>query len=183
MYKKSLFISKTIRQLNKKEKQFLCDVKNVINLKSDISIVSYLPGYISSDRKVRPLLLSKDIVLKITVKHGYIHVKNLLINAHDWDYVIQNLDRDKDKINLIKLIPNSNNFLLIGAVKNNGFFMLTHFETEVIKGNELKSLLGRGDMISKDARPGSFISSIETSSLLEGVSNVIDNDNSINLQS
>ena len=120
-------------------------------------------------------MLSKDIVLKIRSKHGDIDLANLLINAHDWDHVIKNLDRDKDKINLIKLIPNSDNFLLIGAVRNNGFFILTHFETEVMQGNELKSLLGRGDLISKDTRPGSHSSSIETSSQSEGVSDVIDN--------
>lgn len=42
--------------------------------------------------------------------------------------------------------------------------------------NELKSLLGRGDVISRDARPGSLASSTEASCLSEGVSDVIDND-------
>ncbi len=154
--KKSLFISKQIRDLNGIEQEFLQDLKDFINLKKEKCIISYLPQHISSDKKTRPLVLSKEILIKIINKHGKIPVNNLLINAHDWDIVIQNIDRIKDKINIIKTIPDSDNFLLIGAVRDNGFFMLTHFETEVLQGNELKSLLGRGDLISKDTRPGSL---------------------------
>lgn len=154
--KKSQFISKQIRELNEVEKEFLQDLKDFIYLKKDKCIIPYLPQYISSDSKIRSLILSKEIVIKIINKHGKIPVNNLLINANDWDFIIQNIDKIKDKINIIKQIPNSDNFLLIGAVRDNGFFILTHFETEVLQGNELKSLLGRGDLISKDARPGSL---------------------------
>ena len=153
--KQSLFLSKQIRDLNEVEEEFLQDLKDFINLKKDKCIISYVPQHVSSDRKTRPLVLSKEILIKIINKHGRIPVNNLLINAHDWDIVIQNIDRIKDKINIIKQIPNSDNFLLIGAVRDNGFFILTHFETEALQGNELKSLLGRGDLISKDTRPGS----------------------------
>ena len=154
--KKSLFISKQIRDLSDEEERYLKDVKNVITFKVDNCIISYLPEYVSYDQKIRPLILSKEIVLKIKNKHGNIIIKNLLINAHDWDYILQNVDKIKDKINIIKKVPNSDNFLIIGAVRDNGFFILTHFETEVLQGNELKSLLGRGDLISKDTRPGSL---------------------------
>ncbi len=154
--KKLLFISKQIRDLNDIEQEFLQDLKDFINLKKDKCIISYLPKDLSSDSKIRPLVLSKEILIKIINKHGKIPINNLLINANDWDFVIQNVDKIKDKLNLIKTIPNSNNFLLIGAVKDNGFYILTHFETEVFQGNELKSLLGRGDLISKDTRPGSL---------------------------
>ena len=153
--KQSLFLSKQIRDLNEVEEEFLQDLKDFINLKKDKCIISHVPQHVSSDRKTRPLVLSKEILIKIINKHGRIPVNNLLINAHDWDIVIQNIDRIKDKINIIKQIPNSDNFLLIGAVRDNGFFILTHFETEALQGNELKSLLGRGDLISKDTRPGS----------------------------
>lgn len=84
--------------------------------------------------------------------------KSLFISKQirDLNDIEQELLQDlKDKINLIKNIPNSDNFLLIGAVRDNGFYIITHFETEVLQGNELKSLLGRGDLISKDTRPGS----------------------------
>ena len=56
-------------------------------------------------------------------------------------------------------IPNSKNFLLIGALQQNGYFIVTHFEVEMLQGNELKSLLGRGDSFSRipDQDPYSII--------------------------
>lgn len=149
--KRSLFISPTIRNLTHNEKKFHCRVKKNISQEIEEQIIGYVPGVFSGDGKQRPLILHKSIVEKIEIKHGKINIKNLLINAHDWNIGIKNMDYISEKINLIKQIHNSNNFLLIGALQKNGYFILTHFETEVLQGNELKSLLGRGDSFSRDA--------------------------------
>ncbi len=167
-FKKSEFISKQIRKLTRTENKYVINVLEITQGKVDKNIIAYIPDYISHDKKVRPLILSKDILVKIENKHGKIPIENLLINAHDFDHVILNLDNIEGKINLIKLIPNSDNFLLISAAMVNGFFILTHFETEVLQGNELKSLLGRGKLLGSDARPGSDISSIKVIKPIKG---------------
>lgn len=166
--KKSLFTSKQIRKLTRTENKYIINVLEILQGKVDQNIITYLPDYISYDNKIRPLILNKDLIIKIENKHGKISIENLLINAHDFDYALINFDNIKEKINLIKLIPNSNNFLLISAIRINGYFLLTHFETESIQGNELKSLLGRGELVSSDARPGSKISSIKVIKPIKG---------------
>lgn len=149
--KKSLFISATIRDLSHNEKVFHKRVKQVIKHTSKEHVIGYVPGLFSVDGKQRPLILKKEVVDKVEFKHGNINIYNLLINAHDWNIGIKNMDYISEKINLIKLIPNSDNFLIISAYRKNGYYILTHFETEVLRGNELKSLLGRGDSFSRDA--------------------------------
>jgi len=166
--KRLLFISKQIRKLTRTEDKYIINIFEILQGKKEQNIITYLPDYISYDNKIRPLILNKDIIIKIENKHGKIPIENLLINAHDFDYALINFDNIKEKINLIKLIPDSNNFLLISAIKINGYFMLTHFETEVLKDNELKSLLGRGELVSSDARPGSKISSIKVIKPIKG---------------
>ncbi len=171
-FKKSLFRNPSIRTLNQIETTFLSDLKKVLQKDLHRSIIGHLPEYISHDNISRPIILSKDIVIKIQEKHGDINPVNLLINIHDWDIVIKNIDHIPEKINLIKMIPDSNHFLLVGAIQENGFFILTHFETQVIQGNELKSLLGRGDFLIKGSRPGAQSLPIEALSQSEGVSDV-----------
>lgn len=73
----------------------------------------------------------------------------MIINIHDWEYATTNVLGNPDKINLIKSIPNSDNYLLIAAIRINGFFVLTHFETETKGDINLKRLLGRGNVISR----------------------------------
>lgn len=150
--KRSLFISETLRELNHTELSFLAAAETVIHFSHvDEVTIGYASSHFSEDNKPRPIILRKKAVEKIEFKHGEINIQNLLINIHDWDIGIKNMDYIKEKINLIKRIPNSDNFLLVSAYRENGFYVLTHFETEVLEGNELKSLLGRGDSFSRDA--------------------------------
>jgi hypothetical protein len=149
--KKSLFITKPIRKLTVEESIYVQETRQVLNLQIDKAIISHIPKYISYDNIARPLILSKDTVTKITRKHGNMDPVNLLINAHDWDIIIKNMDNTQEKICLLKHIPNSDNIFLIGAFRKNGFFVLSHYEVKVIETNQLKSLLGRGDVIRKDA--------------------------------
>ena len=151
MNKKSLFQNKSIRILTRNESIYLKGTENILNLKIDQVTISYLPGHFSDDNISRPLMLNKETVLKIQDKHGEINPINLLINAHDWNIAIKDIDKTIGKICLIKEIPDSENILLIAAIRQNGYFILSHYEIEVLKDNQLKSLLGRGDVFRKDA--------------------------------
>lgn len=151
MYKKSQFQNKSIRELTKTELKYLKGAENILDLNIDKVIISEVPKQLSDDCVSRPLILTKQTVTKITNKHGKINPVNLLINANDWDIAIMNMDKISGKICLIKKIPGSENILLIAALRVNGYFVLSHYEVEVLKDNQLKSLLGRGDVFRKDA--------------------------------
>ena len=147
--KKSEFITKQIRTLNKMEMIYLYRLNQVINHKSNRDSIAYIPSEASKDNKIRQLIISREIIDKIQSDHGSICAENMIINAHGWDYILKYNFEDIEKINLIKIIPNSYNFLLIAANKDNGFFIVTHFETKSNNNKNLKRLLGRGDVISR----------------------------------
>jgi CRISPR/Cas system-associated protein endoribonuclease Cas2 len=147
--KKSEFISKQIKPLNKMEMIYLHRLNQVINNKSEKESIAYTPSEVSEDGKIRQLIISKKIIDKIQSDHGKICAENMIINAHEWDYCVLNVDEKPDRINLVKIIPNSNNYLIIAADKSNGFFAVTHFETESKNGNNLKRLLKRGNVLNR----------------------------------
>ena len=147
--KKSLFISKQIRNLNNKEKRYNKKLKRLLNKNIRIENIGYIPDYLSYDNKERPLILSREIVDRIENDHGPICSENMIVNIHDWEHATTHVLGNPDKINLIKNIPDSNNYLLIAAIRINGFFILTHFETEAKNGNNLKRLLDRGSVVNR----------------------------------
>lgn len=147
--KKSLFISKQIRGLNKKENRYNKKLKRLLNKEVLIETIGYIPSRLSFDNKKRPLILSREIVGKIENDHGSICSENMIINIFEWEYATTNVLGNPNKINLIKNIPNTDNYLLIAAIRNNGFFVLTHFETKTKGDINLKRLLGRGNVISR----------------------------------
>ncbi len=147
--KKSEFISKQIRLLTKIEMIYLYRLNQVINNKSEKESIAYLPCDVSYDGRIRQLIISKKMIDKIQSDHGPICAENMIINAHEWDYCVLNVDEKPDRINLIKKIPNSDNYLIIAADKSNGFFVVTHFETESRNGNNLKRLLRRGNVLNR----------------------------------
>jgi hypothetical protein len=147
--KKSPFISKQIRELNTQEIFFCENIKKVLCDKSEAETIGYASKSLSCDGKERPFILSREIVDKIESDHGAICPENMIINVFDWDYATTNVLGNPDKINLIKSIPDSNNYLLIAAIRINGFFMLTHFETETKGDINLKRLLKRGNAVSR----------------------------------
>jgi hypothetical protein len=151
MYKKSLFINKTIRNLKGNEIFYLQNLESLIHEVKNFCTIGYIDKILSCDDKIRPLILSKEVLVKIQNKHGKINPVNLIINANDWDIAIKNIDRTLGKICLIKYVPQSDNILIIGAIRKNGFFILSHYEVEITQDNQLKSLLGRGDVFRKDA--------------------------------
>jgi hypothetical protein len=149
--KQSIFITQTIRELTSQESYFRKEVSSILNLEMDQCTVSYIPKIFSKDNLSRPLILRKETVLKIEKKHGKININNLLINAHNWDMAVKNVDAVPEKICLIKQIPHSDNILIIGAFRENGFFVLSHYEVQIVQDNQLKSLLGRGDYFRRGA--------------------------------
>ncbi len=161
--KKTIFNHRAIRTLNSTELQFHTKLLNTVLGQEPFSVISHLPKFVSHDDKSRPLILHIKIIEKIENDHGKIIFENVIINANDWDYVIKNVDHNPDKINLIKLIPGTNNLLTIGANRDNGFFMVTHYETQTRSPYKLKNLLqNRGD--SLDNTGGAAVPSFATSS-------------------
>lgn len=173
---KTPFSTATIRSLTPQEDHTSSKIKSMVAGKSDVETIAKTPFFVSNDGKERPLILSKDIVDKIQKDHGNINPENMAINAHDWDYVIKNVEGNPDKINLIKKIPNSDNYLTIAANRDNGFFTVTHYESEARNSNKLKNLLkNKGESLDNTGRPivPSFATSPEgAASQLDRISGV-----------
>ncbi len=168
---KSIFSSPKIRELTPEEKPLVEKVNNVLQGNSEQEPIANIPSFVSRDGKERPLIFSKVIADKIISDHGKMIPENIVLNANDWDYVIKNVNNNPDKINLIKQIPNSNNFLNIGANKNNGFFIVTHYESLAKDSLKLKNLLkNKGDSLDRSGR--AVVPSFATSP--EGVASQLD---------
>jgi hypothetical protein len=150
--KKTIFTGKTIRHLNTQEVYYKNKIDLLLKGDSQNAIITILPSFASIDGKIRPLILNKTIVTKVENDHGKILLENLVINANDFDYVIKNMYGDPDKINLLKRIPDSNNILVIGANRNNGFFTVTHYEVDTKNPDKLKNLLKKGDSLDRNGR-------------------------------
>ena len=179
---KSQFKSKTVEDtLNEEEQKYYKDVQSVLSGEIEKTDIANIPSFISYDGKERPLVLNKIIVDKIENDHGKIDAKNLILNANEWDYAIKNVQGDKDKINLIKKIPDTNNYLMIGANRDNGFFVVTHFEIESKTDNRLKNLLEKGDSLDRNGRAAvpSFATSPEGDASQLDLSGVKSDDDSI----
>lgn len=155
--KKSLFKTSKLRKLNHNEKILCKKVHLLLQGKRRKATIGIVPDFASYDGKSRALILHIDIVNKIEHDHGKIVPENIIINANDWDYVIKNVNGNTDKINLIKIIPNTPYFLTIGANRINGFFIVTHYESRPKTYNTLKNLL---------RNKGDFLENIERTALL-----------------
>lgn len=180
----SKFVSGQIRELRATEKQSLANVQSVLNGEKAADTIADVPGFLSADGKVRELIFGDVAMRKVQAngKHGSMIPENMVINANDWDAALKNIrsfdengvlgERNQDKINLIKRVPGGN-FLIIGADRQNGFYMLTHYEVTEAGSNKLKSLLGRGDLVASDGTPlgpKDFLSAPPTQGSSEGVS-------------
>lgn len=154
---KSPFRTKKLRDLDEKETELITCIEEILSGSNEQDILETLPEFVSHDSKKRPLVISLKILQKIFKDHGLFDMHNFIINMTSWEYVLKCVDGDSDRINLIKLIPKSNNFFLIGARRINGYFILTHFEVIAKNGNELKNLLRRGDVLDRSGRTPSLI--------------------------
>jgi hypothetical protein len=148
--KKSNFIHKTkIHDLKDGQIIYLNNLKKIINGDSELEIIGYIPNHVSEDEKFKPMVLSLVILNKIQIDHDNICPENIILNIDEWDFYITNVDNKPDRINLIKIIPDSDNYLLIAANRDNGYYIVTHFETESKNGNNLKRLLKRGNVLNR----------------------------------
>lgn len=95
---------------------------------------------IAFDGKERPAIFSQTIKDKIDKDHS-LNKENLLWTIDKPDYIIKDFDKvknpDKDKINLIRKIPWTNNFVLVAAERQNGFFILTNYEIHRNNANQM----------------------------------------------
>lgn len=150
---KSKFTSGQIRELSSTEKPIASQIQKVIRGETKQADLADIPSFVSSDGKERTLIFDESIAKKIQRDHGDIVPENLVVNANDWDYVIKNVDGNADKINLIKKVPDSENYLTIGANKDNGFFTVTHYETVTKDSSKLKNLLkNKGSSLDRTGR-------------------------------
>jgi hypothetical protein len=147
--KKSIFIHGPIGTLTRNEEMYCRKIKNILQNKSIYENIGYVPGLVSKDGKERSLILSRNIIKKIQFDHGKICLENMVINAHCWDYIVSYPYSNLDKIMLIKQIQNCHNYLVLAANRNNGFYLVTHFEVEAMDDKNLKRRLGRGNVLSR----------------------------------
>lgn len=70
MYKKSLFINKTIRNLKDNEIFYLKDLKLLIDEVKNFCIIGYVDKVFSYDEKIRSIILTKDNQLKSLLGRG-----------------------------------------------------------------------------------------------------------------
>jgi hypothetical protein len=154
---KTCFVSFQIRELTKEERKALDVVRDVLCGRVPRDVIGKIPACMCFDNKDRPLVLDKVIVEKIRRDHGNIIAENLVINVHDWDFGIKNMDRNPDRITLVKKITGSKNYLVIGANRDDWFFVVTHFEVVTRFEEKLKRLLKRGDVLDRFGRtPSGF---------------------------
>lgn len=146
---KSIFTNTQNFTLLSDEQKYYERVISVLNNHSQSEIVGSISGNLSDDGKERPLVLSREIVNKIQGDHGSILPNNFLANVHRWEYATTCVNGNPDKINLIKEIPGSNNYFLIAANRYNGYYIVTHFETEAHNPKNLKRLLKRGNVYKR----------------------------------
>ncbi len=168
---KSPFLTGIIRELTLLEREMLFKIKEVMVEESKYLAITKLQDFLSFDKKQRDLIFDPLIAEKIIKDHGSFYLENMVITISDWDYVILNVGGNKDKINFIKVIPETDHFLTIGANRNNGFFIVTHYETEAKNSDKLKNLLkNKGDALDRAGRavvPSFATSSEEVASQLD----------------
>jgi hypothetical protein len=151
-HQKSQFVASALREPTPLEKVSVQRVTLVLTGGSESEIISTIPGFASFDGEPRSLVFSRVIAEKIERDHGKILPENLAINANGWDFVLRNVGNNPDKINLIKLLQDGKNFLVLGANRDNGFYMVTHYEHHSKSDNELKNLLRKGDALDRSGR-------------------------------
>ena len=89
---KTYFVSLEIRELTREERLALDVVRDILCGRVTRDVIGKIPACLSIDNKDRPLVLDKLIVDKVRRDHGNIVAENLVINVHDWDFGIKNMD-------------------------------------------------------------------------------------------
>ena len=128
-------------------KKYVKELQKVRDGVKDSTTLTKMPGTLFDDKVAKDLTIDTKIYEKSFKKHGVIDTANLLTTANEYEYAIK-MD-DGSHFNLLKKIPNSDKYLLIGADLNkntNGkdMYVLTYYEPT----NSLKEVLDKS--ISKE---------------------------------
>ena len=99
-------------------------------------------AWIAYDWKERPAIFSQDIRYKLDRDHG-IDKWNLLWTLDKPDYIIKNMNNDENKINIIRKIPWTNDYVLIWANRNNWYFIVTNYEVHKNNANQIMNDIKR----------------------------------------
>ena len=97
---------------------------------------------VTYDGKERPAIFSKEIKEKIARDH-WLDKENMLWTLDKPDYIIKNMDGDPNRINLIRKIQWTNDYVLLSADRSNGFFILTNYEIHNNNPNRMLSSINR----------------------------------------
>lgn len=122
------------------EKEYSDNYDKIVSWEWDNLAVWKIDWSIAYDGKERPAIFSQAIKDKIDKDHS-LDKQNLLWTIDKPDYIIKDFDKekypDRDKINLIRKIPWTNNFVLVSAERQNGFFILTNYEIHRNNANQM----------------------------------------------
>lgn len=154
---KSPFKSKVMRGLSPQEGLIRREIIKLDQGMVENVEICRIPGFVTEDGKERSLILNREILEKVTGDHGIFSFENLIISSQDWEYAIKNVRNISNRINLIKIIPGTENFLVVGAFRINGYLAVTHFEVISKNGRELKNLLEKGDTLDRSGRTPSLV--------------------------
>ena len=116
----------------------------VINWEAKELPVWRIDWSLADDGQERDAIFSEATNTKVDRDH-WIDKSNLLWTINKPDYIIKDLDRAKaenpetykEKINLIRKIPWTNNFVLVAAERQNWFFILTNYEVHRNNANKM----------------------------------------------
>ena len=118
----------------------------IVNREGDNLEVGRIDWKVAYDGKERPAIFSQAIQNKIVWDH-WLDKVNLLATVNQPDYIIKNVDGKADKINIIKKIEWTNDFVLIAADRQNGYFILSNYEVKSRNSKRLIKSLSRWEVV------------------------------------
>ena len=118
----------------------------IVNREGDNLEVGRIDWKVAYDGKERPAIFSQAIQNKIVWDH-WLDKANLLATVNQPDYIIKNVDGKADKINIIKKIEWTNDFVLIAADRQNGYFILSNYEVKSRNSKRLIKSLSRWEVV------------------------------------
>ena len=118
----------------------------IVNREGDHLEVGRIDWKVAYDGKERPAIFSQAIQNKIVWDH-WLDKANLLATVNQPDYIIKNVDGKADKINIIKKIEWTNDFVLIGADRQNEYFILSNYEVKSRNSKRLIKSLSRWEVV------------------------------------
>lgn len=133
--------------LQENSKKYLSNLDDLIEQKVDSAELARITWKAYKDGKERPLILTEGILWHTFASHWAFSKKNLLETANNPNYIIVNYWNVEGQINLIKKLPNTSDFLIIWAKRQNGSFMTTHFQKITGNKNALENYLKKWESV------------------------------------